>query len=554
MEIYGEIGDSCFMRFFVVFCIMIGLEAHPSLSLLHKGQVVEAIDRYLEGKPNFEVLEDIATVLLEKGMSSQDAEIQMISLYGAGFASRFFCLHLCSLGLNSHHPMVQMGALHLLGKYQDDRAEEIYMRAFSSPHLMIRMEAAHQLAQIRSKYACGLIESLMHHLGEPYWVFFPELYALMGTDDATILLKKLISHPELSVRLSTVLSTARFGRDDFLTTIRSMLTHNHPLEQETAAAAAGLLSDSFSIKTLTKLSTHHEPQVKLAAARSLTMLGDLSYEQVIIDEARNKNLFALSLCAQIEGSRSILAPLLYDPNPSVRLNASLSLLKLRDPRCLMTLCEFLLNDQRDLGFAPIYSPGGTLMAFKVHPSKTALQKKMNIDLATITLTLREMILSECLNLSPPVFLTLAKKIFETQQYPLIPLLTSLLQTLGSQDAIDLLKEKSEQVGAPLIRGYANLALYRMGIPGPYQKHLFEWIHSQEKDELIRFRPLLPWTEKEVSSFEMTPDEISNLLISAYLTLAEKHTPEGVTLILQAMKAGHPKNRYALAGILLHAIE
>ncbi|MBP9841965.1 MAG: HEAT repeat domain-containing protein [Simkaniaceae bacterium] len=541
------------MRFLFLF-FTIGLYAHPSLPLLHKGLISEAIDEYLKGPPNFEVLEDMASLLLEKGMTSNEPETQMISLYGSSFASRFFCLHLCGLGITSQHPMVQMAAIHLLGRYQDDRAEEIYMRAFSSPHLMVRMEAAHELARIRSKYACGLIESLMHHLQEPYWVFFPELYALIGTDDATILLKKLISHQELPVRISTMISAARFGRDDFLFTIRSMLTHNNPLEQEAAAMAVGFLADSASIPRLIQLSRHHEDAVKLAACRSLTMLGDLSYEQQIIDLAREKNLFAISLCAQIEKSRPILAPLLYDPQISVRLNAALSMLKLRDPRAALTLTELLITDQRDLGFAPFYSPGGTLMAFRAHPSMTALQKHLGSDLATISLTLREMLLSECIELSPPVFLTIAKKIFDTRQYPLIPLLTSLLQTLGSEDAIDLLKEKTEQVGAPLIRGYANLALYHMGVPGPYEKNLFKWIDEQMQHELIRFRPMLSWTEKETSSFEMTPDEISNLLIRTYLTLAEKHTTEGVSVILKAIKLGHPKNRPALAGILLHAIE
>jgi hypothetical protein len=76
--------------------------------------------------------------------------------------------------------------------------------------------------------------------------------------------------------------------------------------------------------------------------------------------------------------------------------------------------------------------------------------------------------------------------------------------------------------------------------------------------MIRFRPLIPWNlrqpEASGSSFELTPDESSRLLIEAYEALADRHDLEGIDCIVEGIKNGNPQNRYVLAGLLMRAIQ
>ena len=44
------------------------------------------------------------------------------------------------------------------------------------------------------------------------------------------------------------------------------------------------------------------------------------------------------------------------------------------------------------------------------------------------------------------------------------------------------------------------------------------------------------------------------MIESFEALAEKHDPQGIDLILAAIQSGHPKNRYALAGLLIKALQ
>ena len=94
----------------------------------------------------------------------------------------------------------------------------------------------------------------------------------------------------------------------------------------------------------------------------------------------------------------------------------------------------------------------------------------------------------------------------------------------------------------------------MGIQDPHGKTLFSWVKEQKDCPLFRFRPLLPWTERRDLSHLLTPEETSRLVIESFEALAEQHDPQGIDLILTAIQSGHPKNRYALAGLLIKALQ
>ncbi|MCB1082336.1 MAG: HEAT repeat domain-containing protein, partial [Chlamydiia bacterium] len=343
------------------------------LYLVQAGEVERGVEQYQKyvqekGSHDFPILEEMCHLLLQLGARSGDEESLLLSMYGLGIAGSLEGIDLYERGMESHHPLTQMATIQFLTQLQDDRAEELLFKAFSSPFLQIRMEAAYALALKRSEKVTGMIDSLMHRLPPFVHVYFPQLFAMIGTPDAMGILKQMVGHPHLSVRLASILSAAKQGRDDFLEEIRAGTTHIDQAEQETCAAALGFLKDAHSIPKLKTLAESKHQNVKLAALRSLVALGDLTRREEIIASAFNKHPLAIPLLTDIPNTEPLLTSLLQDYEPGVRFNAALALLKKRDPTSLRALIPFLIKDERDLGFEPVYSLGHTLTTWKVIPS------------------------------------------------------------------------------------------------------------------------------------------------------------------------------------------
>lgn len=555
-------------RWLTVLFLSLSLTAHSSQSyskhqvlyLMQAGHISKGIELYQKLKEDnlkddFPILEQMGYILLSQGAKSGDEECQLLSMYGAGMAGTLESMDIYQMGMESSNPMTQMATIHFLSEIQDDRAEELLLKAFSSPYLIIRLEAAYALAIRKSLSATGLIDSLMQRLPPPMYVYFPDLFAMIGTADAMGVLQRLMGNRILNVRLASFLAAAKFGRDDFIGDIRSSLTHSDEAELETCAAAVGYLQDSHSIPVLKKLTKSKSPNVQLAACRALIQLGEQEYQEQIMESAANKNPLAITLLIDLPNTEPLLAKLAFDYNFHTRVNAALALIKKRDTRAIPTLMKLLIRDEKDLGLEPMTSLGHSLMAWKVVPSCTQYAKKTERDIPSITLAVREQILQDALELPEQSFLAIAERIFEEKQNDLIPLLIHLLENLKTEKAIELLQRESRRTGAPFIRTYCHLALYRLGIEGPHRETLFKWIEEKKDHEMIRFRPMLPWTEKNVTSqFQLTPEETSRMLVEAYVTLADQHDPQGIDILLNAILEGNEKNRYALAGLLLKSIQ
>jgi len=515
---------------------------------LYKAQYEE------DQKHDPEFIEDLAMHLLKAGIKSEEAEEQLLALYGVSFGSTSNAITLCDLAMRSGGPLTQLATIQLLGQLQDDRCEELLVRAFSSQFLQIRFEAGFQLALRKAKQATGLFQSLMHHLPDELHVFFPDLFALVGTKDALSHLQRLLTHKNKYVQLASVLAIANHRRDDFLPQIRSLLTHRDPAEQEAAIYAIGMLQDLDSKKTLIKLKDSPIPNVRIAAYSSLIYLGDHTVFEEVKQLARTKDPFAISLLRNVPTAQDALAALLYDADQTVRFNAAIALLNHRDPRAIPILMEILINDSKDYGLYPLRSLGNTMQCWKMLPSKEAFDKVSKTNISAITTSFREYILQECAQYSEPSFLRIAKEIFDKRQNDLIPSTVHLLEAIGSKEAHSLLRKYAEHAGAPLIRDYCRLALFRAGI---YQGAILdEWLDKKTSAPLIKFRPLISWTERstENSSYSLTPEEESRLYIETLMSIAEKHTDSGVNTLLTLITDGNKQNRYAIAGLLLHAIQ
>lgn len=528
--------------------------------LMQAGSIKESIDLYQRykneiGKHDFEVLSQMAFILLEQGAKSSDTEKQLLCIFGSGIAGVAASIDVLEAGIKSSHPETQVASIQYLGKLQDDRSDELLLKAMSSDYFQVRLEAAYQLATRKHRASVGQIESLMYRIPPPLRFLFPQFFALIGTADAISALRHLMEDNYISVRIEALLCAGRSGRDDLLPSIRALLTHQNVAEQEAAAYALGVLRDSKSIKKLKKLEKTGSDNVQIAAANALYALGDNKAAETLIEKARGRDLFAIASIGDIPSAADLLAGLSYDRDINVRFNAAMSLLKLRDSRCLKTLKEILIIDTRDLGFQPIFSMGKSQMAWKVVGSISEHQKDAQFDYQSLSLSVREQLLREALELPNQEFLQLARTIFQSKQSDLIPLLVVLLENLHSEKSISLLKEKAQEIGAPLVRGYCMLALFRMKVEGPYEANLKNWLKNNQASEIIRLKAPTPIDQRMTGTvYELSPEEGSRLLIDTYSAFAERHESSSIDLLLELMQNGNPKNLYVLSGLLLRAIQ
>lgn len=508
------------------------------------------------GRHDFEILQQMAHLLLEQGSREQDPEKQLVTIYGVSISASSPSWEILESGISSPNPQTQVATIQLLGRLQDDMSDQLLVKAMSSQFFVSRLEAAYYLALRKHRMVTGQLEALMYRLPEEMRFFFPEFFALIGTSDAISILRHMMNEKAATVRIEAILNAGRYGRDDLLSQIRRQATHLNMAEQEACAFALGELKDSKSLPLLKNLSSSSSANVRLAALKARDQMGDLTAKEEIIKIASEKDLFALSILGDLQETGEVLAPYVRDQNMQVRFNATLSLLKQRDGRAALPLLEFLLQDRRDLGFQPQFSLGRALMAWKVVPSANEHTKQESFDFASLALGVREYLLRLALELPEADFLLIATELFERRQLALIPLLVNLLENLHTEGAIALLSDKSQTTGAPLIRAYCNLALFRLRQEGDHEKQLMNWLSQKKEVEMIRFRPMAVRSSFRLpeTAFELTPEENSKLFIDSLEAVAQRHEEKGIDLLLKLIEEGNPKNRPLLAGILLQMIQ
>lgn len=547
-------------------CLPFALLATPSadlklqsLFLMQQNKIDESINRYREyteatGRQDFEMLQQMGLTLLQKGIQSPDHPTFLMALFGAGLSGSTRAIEILEHGINHPDPQTQLLSLHFISKIEDDRADELLNRAMSSDYLSTRMEAAFYLSMRKHPHAVGQIEGLMFRLPPMFKAFFPSLFALIGTTDATAALKRLIEDTDANVRIESILQVAGLGRDDFLPLLRKRLSYSHVAELETSSYAIGALKDSISIPKLKKLTNSSGDNVKIAAALALASLGDRSYLPSIEDLAKKRNLFAIAALGQVDGFEDTLAELTKTPDLQIRINAAISLLQRRDARCLPALLEILIEDRRDLAFQPFPSVGRTLNVFKAVPLAELKAKDPSVNFS-YSLAIREHLLREAIHLPEKCFLRLASALFARQQNDLVPCTISLLENLQTEGAKTVLLEGAAKKTAPLIRDYCHLALYRLKEEGPYEEYINRWVTQQRGAEIIRLRPILPWKFRmDQSDHTLTPEETSKLLIDAFFAIASRRNERSISFLLDAIQHGNPQNRYVLMGLLMRATE
>ncbi|MBA3816308.1 MAG: HEAT repeat domain-containing protein, partial [Parachlamydiaceae bacterium] len=445
------------------------------LFLMHTGDTAKALTAYQEytkqnGGHDFELIERIGLILLDQGFRSRDPETLLLTMFGTGISINEKALYILEEGLASDQAELQLIALNFLSKYQNDRADEVIHKAMASNYLIVRLEAVFNMARRKDPKATSQTEALMAKVSPEMWSVFPQIYAENGDDQSIKMLRKMLAHSNEEIRVESILGAAKNERDDLLPVIRRLATHHEPAQLEACAAALGILRDEMSAPRLLQLSKSSNATVKLAAFQALYILGRKEVRKEIEALAKNKDLFAITLLADMPGSEELLASLLKNSSPQVMANAALSLLELGDPRCLPLLAEILMKDARDLSILKMSSPGKSLSTWKIVPSSQQ-NFKDNQAVLEMSLHTREAIVVQSIELPEKYFIMLANAIFENQQNDLIPTLVEVLENHPTPEVIALLKKQQQKAGAPLIRNYCNLALYKLKEAGPYADNL-----------------------------------------------------------------------------------
>lgn len=504
-----------------------------------------------KSEQDFEILQQIALILLDAGAKSQDPEERQLAMFGAGLAASTKSLKILERGLTSPELSSQLTALHFISVLQDNECSNLMVKAMSSDFLETRIEAAYQMALKKHPCALGQIESLMYKLPPIFKPFFPQFFGLIGTSESLSILKNMLSDADPNVRVQAILTVAQNNRDDLLPTLKKKMEHSSIAEKEALAFSIALLNDSSAVSILKKYSESFSEHVKLAAILALYKLGDKSALEPLFNLALTGNPFAILALSKVEDSENLLANLTLSTDLQIRANSAIALLKRGDNRCLNILKEILIDKQGTKSIMPRFSLGRTLSFFQI--VSTSLKRK-DVD-QNLSLDIKQSLLKEAMELDLDSFLSLADEIFKNNQNELIPYLCSLFSNMKSDKIIEFLKKYSKKTGSPLIRNYCNLTLYRMDVAGPYFEKMKEYVKDHNANNYIRLKPFEPNKIRyESNQYELSSEESNKLLIEIFTALAEKHSVEGIMVILDALKTTHKLNRSPLCGILLRATE
>lgn len=531
-------------------------ESGHILFLLQQGEHKPAWDAYHSyqsklGHHDHELLHQMGLKILEDGSKRNDPECQLLSLFGASITAHEEAYPIIEDSLKSRFPLIQLVALRALAAFQTDKADSALSRSLGAPLLEIRYEAILQLCLKNHTSAVSHAESLMHKVPISLRPIFPPLIAMVDSPQATKILRQLLNSSTTEVSLAVILSTAKYKKEELLPQIRQTSHQVHFALQEACTSVFSALKDEESIPKLQKMTASQYSNVALAAHVALFKMSQEKSLHAIEEMAGKGDLFAIDALGSLRRGAPTLTSLLTNSDINVRINATLALLKQGDSRALSNIDELIFRDKRDLGFTQTQSPGHLFTAWKATSSATKIFEK-DVEAYISHLTFKEEVLKSVRHMDPKKFISLADHILKTKQTEIVRIVTVLLEETETQEALVCLQKGQQQIGSPHVRLLCNLSLMRLGTEGPYATQLKNWLEKENKNELIHIKPFDPWDSG--NEFVLKPEEKSRCLIDTFEAFAAKQDKEGIDVLIQAIESGHEKNKYALAGLLIRAVQ
>lgn len=492
------------------------------------------------------LLEKIATAILQEGMESSDISKKLVAYY-----SMIACAYMPPLlqlenAMRARHPGLQVAAIHLLQQHTEDRSEEILKRGLTSPFPIIQLTTAYVLAQKKFPKAYPLIESLFFTVPPALHIYFPEFFATLNTLASKRRVIQFINDREEKIRIAAVISCMQHKIEEALPYIQSMLTHANPLEQEACLFALSHMNDISSLSRMKSLLHSTCEEVALASSFALYTLGYHEYYTKMVTLAERENLFAIALLGSVPEASDFLYGLLKSSNFTVRINAAMALLQQRDSRCLPGILEVFEVAERGTEYVQILSQGGCM-----HYIKALAKRKTTEELESqSSLSIIQNLLLQTSELPQSYFLHLAKFLLHSKNSTFLPLTVQLLENLQTPEAIALLEEGAGALGNPLLRGYSQIALYKLGRCSlPTSFHQF--LQNSLQNSLVSYEEIR--NKKNIGSFTLQPEEKLRLVLTSLQVIASESCEENIDRLLQCIVNSHALNRYVLAGLLLQCI-
>lgn len=516
--------------------------------MIQTGRIQHAIDTLLQSQNTYlrhsDILQILGMNLLQTGIHSSNNEAILFSLYGAGISCNERVVPIVRNVLLSDDPYLQLTAINVLHSLNTDDANNALIDGMKSDFPIVRLEAAYCLAIKKHTSAFDQIQALAPKLPQELRFFLPQLFAIENSHASQHEIERLLHDTNEQVRIEAILALAA-TQQIFVDNLKTLINDPSPAIQEAVASVLGASNDESAIELLKKMPP------SLATSFALLQLGEETGLAFIEEQARNNDLFAITLLGKIpQANATLLHEKVESSDIAVSVNATRALLERRDRFALIGLPSILLHDHKDLAFQPLSSIGRTMRAWRVIPSARQ-NLPMEPFLWELSLRMQEEALIASLELPEPDFLEVAAMIFDAHERPLLPLLTRLLENLKSPAAIELLKEQEQRPGAPSIRAWCNLALFRLHEPGPWAEHVRQWVEDSPKS--FQQRPMIPWQmTAEPDTHSLTLEEQSALLVESFAALAQTQDVEGINILLQALKDTEKPSCYTLSGLLMRA--
>lgn len=550
---------ACLVIYFA-FCTAIsgyGLEAQSQISyFLQRRQFPAALwayqqQAYLAKRHDPVAIEKIATAIVNEGIESSDINTRLVAYYSMIACNYIPNLQQLKSAMQTTHPGLQLAAIYLLKQHTGDRSEEVLRQGLLSPFPIIQLTTAYAIAQKKFPKAYALLESLLYKTPKSLHIYFPEFFATLDTVESRRKVLHFINDGDEKIRIAAIISAMQHKIEEALPYFRTILTHANPLEQEACLFGLSHMNDTASLSRMKNLTMSACDEVAIASSFALYSLGHHEYYTTLVKFAENGNLFAISLLGTVPEGTNSLYELLKNPNFTIRINAALSLLQLRDNKCLPVIMEILQAGYHGMVFCQVTSQGGCMHYIKPQASLPTKIESLALKSKQDSAVILENLILQLSELTETNFLSVAQFLLESNYSSLIPLTVQLLENLHTPEAISILESGVSKLGCPLIRGYSQIALFKLG-RCPLSRSFHQFLENSLRLSLVNYEEIR--NKKNIGIFTLKPEETLRLVLTCMQAIASESCESSIDLLLQATRNSHELNRYILAGLLLQCIQ
>ena len=527
----------------------------------------QALDAYLEASEsykqhNFSVLRTMAESFLQQSFFSEDPYMRKSAIIGAGLSGSSEALDLLSEAIETQdlHELLLIlnAACSQLGKASD----RLLFKGLTAAHPIIRLDAAYRLACMKNSKVSDYLYSFIHKLPEEIQNLAATIFLQLETEEADAYIYKLLSSPKNLTRNYVAYIIGEYQQKRFLPSLRNLLTSAAPLDQEGALYALGKMEDASSYPKIKMLSSKSHPEVALAAAQTLLFLGKeeeaLPILTLFCQQELPQALYTSRFLSQEKGEALLLPIFHRSTKEESKLNAALALVHqgCTNSSVLNYLTEILENNIIHRIFLPSHSTGKAIQFWKectTFPLKNQEEKARTLAMYYAA---EDSILSSLLKLPDDAYLPYLSRILSSQKITLTAKAIAFLSVTAHPQALPMISKAALTPGEPIIRAYANLALYTM-TKDPAKKTLLYQYAEQLIVDTVLFTDSenpLPSPHSSYLRYQVSPESRTQLMLAILETLVSSKTDEDIRAFLSLMRKTHYKNIPILSGLLMRIVE